>query len=150
TSPLNSGESTAIQIRGSGFGTHPQVSFSDPAIFFTPDALQTDPDTLITGTVSTPVLNLPESVVVTVTNTASPAIPPPGQFTIKINPVVVTVSLSPTSATVPVGQSASFTPTVTCKTAGGLPCPISISQTVTCTLKPQIGNVGSGQACVYT
>lgn len=150
TTAVNSGENNSIRITGTGFGLRPQVTFSDIAIVFTPDALQTDPDTLISGTISAPFLTLPETVVVTVTNASSAVSPPPGQTTVKISPVVITVSLFPGSANVQVGQSATFTPTVTCKTAGGSLCPVPTSQTVSCTLKPNLGSVTSGAACVYT
>lgn len=148
TSPLNAGESTPFQIKGTGFGKNPQVSFSDASIVFTPDVLQTDPDTLISGTIVVPILTAPESVTATVANNSSAISPPPGQIITRVNPVQITVSLFPTSSTVPVGQSQTFTPTVVCRTAGGFTC--TIPPTVGCLLRPPIGTVTSGAACVYT
>lgn len=141
----NSGEAFQITIQGTGFGSNPQVDFGDPTIGFSQVVVS---DTSITGTVSVPISFLARSITLTVANRASAVIPPPVLMNVNINPVAITVALSPATATVPVGQSATFTPNVTCKTAGGKPC--SVSQAVNCALKTQIGTVNSGAACVYT
>jgi hypothetical protein len=146
----NSGEIVPITITGTGFGTQPQIDFGDPTIFYTPNPAQPNTDTSISGTVTVPFLTLGKSITVSVTNPTSPVVQPPAQVNVNIAPVAITVALSPASASVPVGQSATFAPNVTCKTAGNKACPGPIAQVVNCVLKPQVGSVSSGAACVYT
>lgn len=59
------GTSTAIQITGSGFGTNPAISSSDPSITFSVNLMSSN-DTLLNATATVPSGTPPESVTVTV------------------------------------------------------------------------------------
>lgn len=59
------GATTAIQIAGSGFGTNPVISSSDPSITFAVNHMSSN-DTLLNATVTVPSGTPPEGVTVTV------------------------------------------------------------------------------------
>src|SRR5579864_5766797 len=148
-----SGQATLITITGTGFGTTaPNVTISDPTIVFSQTSYTfTAQSQTIQGTVSPNPMAAAEFIALTVTTNANPinsTSPPSG--TITVNPVTITVSFFPTSATLLETQQQSFAATVGCKTAGNLSC--TVSPQVTCSLSQNLGTVTAGAttSCVYT
>lgn len=156
TSPsptINSGESTAVTITGTGFGAAPVLSFSDPTVSFTPVSVSgpnANGVTTVTGTMtSAPVPPPIPFHLVTIPVTITSSLPPPStpvNQSVSVWPVNVTPAVTPVNPTLLVSQSQQFTPTLGCLTRGGQPC--TVPQTSTCSLFTGVGTMSA--SCLYT
>ena len=132
TSPpqtINSGESTLVTIKGTGFGAAPSLSFSDPTVSLRQGrsaGRMQNGVTTVTGTMtSAPVpAPIPFNLVpipVTITSSLPPPSTPANQ-NVLVWPVNTTLAVAPVNPTLLVSQSQQFTPTLTCLTRGGQSC----------------------------
>ncbi len=144
-----SGQNTAVTLTGTGFGTQPAVKISDPLIHFTQTSLVTNPTaSVLQGVVSVLPQASGELATLTLIDTTTPLTSAPqATTTVTVSPMQLTVAVFPPSVTLQEGQSQAFTPTVTCKTAGGLSC--VVSQAVQCSVAPNLGSMNPS-TCVYT
>ena len=150
---INSGESTLVTIKGTGFGAAPVVTFTDPTVSFTPGPIS-GPDangvTTVTGTITAAPVPPPIPFhLVTIPVTITSSLPPPStpvNQNVSVWPVNVTPAVTPVNPTLLVSQSQQFTATLTCLTRGGQPC--TVPQTSTCSLFTGVGTMSA--SCLYT
>jgi hypothetical protein len=150
---LNSGESTAVTIRGTGFGSAPSLSFSDPIVSFAPGTIS-GPDangvTTVTGIIT--VAPVPPTIPAsnkTVPATITSSLPPPStpaNQNVVLRPVSTASAITPVNPTLIISQSQQFTPILACQTSGGQTC--TVPQTSTCALF--IGPGTMSPSCLYT
>ena len=150
---INSGESTLVTITGTGFGTAPILSFSDPTVSFTPVSVS-GPDangvTTVTGTMTAAPVPAPipftfKIIPVTITSSLPPPSTPTNQ-NVFVRPVTTSAAVTPVNPTLVVSQSQQFTPGLGCLTSGGQSC--AVPQTSTCTLFSGSGTMTA--SCLYT
>src|SRR5260370_26548874 len=150
TPACNGGETDTLKIDGTGFGSStspPNVSFTPPSrvLLFNQTSWTPAP---YSRAPSFPILYQSTPCQVTLTSTGN-ATNSSASMIFAINPVTVTTTVSPTSASVIEGGSAAFSASATCKTAGGLNCTSVIPQTfnwfLTCpSALPNCGSISSG------
>lgn len=136
---FNAGQSLAVAITGSGFGSTPLVTLDDPFIAFSAGAQQ-NPNNAIQGVVSVPVLRPGGTVTLTVTDTTSGLfLAPQSSVRVTVNPVVLTPAIVPATATLQEGQSQQFSAVFACRTAGNVVC--QIPQTALWSFSPNLGTL---------
>lgn len=115
------GQSNPITITGTGFGTNPAVTFSDPNISFVPASVS---NTQITGTVVIPVQTTQETVTIRVSDQTAGIGVPPGAATANTVPVVLSISaVAPSTVSLDETQTQQFIGgAVVCKTVAGNIC----------------------------
>lgn len=137
---FNAGQSLPFTITGSGFGAHPSVIPSDLSVTFSIGGTPQNPNTSIQGTVSVLPSTPAGIVIVTVTDTDSGLfLAPQASVGVAINPVTITATVTPTTATLQEGQSQQLNAVFACRTAGGVVCPVP--QAVLWSLTPNLGTI---------
>ena len=143
-----SGQTTDITIAGTGFGNQPTVQLSDPRITFAQREFSSTPTgSVIKGVVTVPSFLAQMTIMLTVTDT-SLFNPVQTSDPIVITPVSVALTVTPSTATLQLGQVQQFFVTTACTTAGGstAQCP---PVPITCSITSSIGSMDP-TTCTYT
>ncbi len=138
---MAAGQTTAVTITGTGFGSSPAISLSNPVPGLAAPTFQvvSATNTLINGNVTFPVYPLAEVVTVTVTAGGARS----NAFNANVTPVTITPAVIPAMVSLDETQGEQFSASFGCKTQNGSACSVDQTGTWSITSVPALGTLSA-------
>lgn len=152
TPALIAGQSMpTVNISGTGFGANPTVVLTDTStntnVSYTAIASSSATSIALSG-VNVPLGFQPEQIRVSVANFVPGVGQAVGSTVVTTTPATLTVAVAATTTSLDENQAVQLSPTVTCKTGGGLAC--TAPSGITWKIAPSIGSIDANNVYVAT